>query len=293
MDSTGDPLQPVNPTPSFGAQGICGHMRIVCAPDSRGLPCLREQSFKSPIHLSKPFWDDSTLILNVVNPTAGLLEGDRITQEATVKSGARLVLTMPGASRAHRTRNGWAQVEQEFFIENGAFLEVLPEIFIPQAGSFYKQTTRIDVADGGELLFYETLAPGRTASGESFQYERLDWHTDLVIGGKQTVRERLRLEPTKASTEALRRHFPSAYYGSVLAVSPKFVNNLIFLEILDSMQNERVWIGQSRLSHSAGLSIKILAQTAPEMRLAMTTARDELHRKMGGRPSDLRRVAGR
>jgi len=149
------------------------------------------------------------------------------------------------------------------------------------------------VEDGGELLFYETLAPGRTASGESFQYDRLDWHTDLFIGGKNTLRERLRLEPGSASTEALRRHFPNAYYGSVLAVSPKFEKKLAFLEALDSMQSEGVWIGQSRLSHDAGIALKVITQTAPEMRLAMEKARLALHQIMGETPACLRRVAGR
>ncbi len=275
------------------SQGIQGHLRLVCTLDSRGLPCLREQSFRAPIHLSKPHWEEDTLVLNVVNPTAGLLEDDRITQEATVKTGARLLLTMPGASRAHRVRNGWAQVQQSFTVENGAFLEVLPEIFIPQAGACYKQSTRLEVAEGGELLFFESLAPGRTAAGELFQYRWLDWRTDLFIGPQHAARERLSLEPGTPTIAALTALFPSAYYASVLAVSEKFSVSAHLLSSLNDLQSNEVWIGQSRLAHPSGWSLRILAQTAPALRATIESARAALYSALGRNPPGLRRIAGR
>jgi urease accessory protein len=232
-------------------------------------------------------------VLNVVNPTAGLLEDDRIAQEATVKTGARLLLTMPGASRAHKVRNGWAQMQQSFAVESGAFLEVLPEVFIPQAGACYKQSTRLDVAEGGELLFFESLAPGRTAAGEIFKYLWLDWRTDLFIGTRHAARERLRLEPGTPSIAALTSVFPSAYYASVLAVSEKLSAATPLLESLNDLQSNEVWIGQSRLAHPSGWSLRILAQTAPALRSALDSARRVLHAALGRTPPGLRRVAGR
>ena len=268
-------------------------MRLVCAPDARGVSCLQEQSFRAPIHLSKPHWEEDTLVLNVVNPTAGLLEDDRILQEATVRSGARILLTMPGASRAHRVRNGWASMEQRFVVEAGAFLEVLPEVFIPQAGACYKQSTRLEVDEEGELLFFESLAPGRTASGEVFQYQWLDWRTDLLIGGRLAAKERLWLEPGTATIRALTAHFPSAYYGSVLAVSKKFSAKSDLLKPLNALQSEEVWIGLSPLSDPAGWSFRVLAQTAPALRSAMNSIRRTLYAVLHQNPPGLRRIAGR
>jgi urease accessory protein len=275
------------------SKGIQGHMRLVCAPDSRGQSSLQQQSFRAPIHLSKPHWDEDTLVLNVVNPTAGLLEDDRILQEATVHAGARLLLTMPGASRAHRVRQGWAAMEQRFIVESGAFLEVLPEVFIPQKGACYKQTTRLEVADDGELLFFESLAPGRTASGEVFQYRWLDWRTDLFIGGQHAAKERLWLEPGTATMRALSAHFAAAYYGSVLAVSKNFAIQSQHLNLLNELQSRDVWIGQSRLAHASGWSLRILSQNAPSLRYAMEKIRAALYASMCRNPPGLRRIAGR
>ncbi|RFC42025.1 MAG: urease accessory protein [Verrucomicrobia bacterium] len=232
-------------------------------------------------------------MLNVVNPTAGLLQDDRITQEATVRTAARLLLTMPGASRAHKVRNGWAQLQQSFTVEHGAFLEVLPEVFIPQAGACYKQYTRLEVAEGGELLFFESLAPGRTAAGEVFQYRWLDWRTDLFIGTKHAARERLRLEPGTPSIAALTSVFPSAYYASVLAVSEKLSASTPLLASLNDLQSNEVWIGQSRLAHPSGWSLRILAQTAPALRSTLESSRRALYAALGRNPPGLRRVSGR
>jgi len=268
-------------------------MRLVCAPDSRGVACLREQSFRAPIHLSKPHWEEDTLVLNVVNPTPGFLEDDRVLQEANVKTGARLLLTMPGASRAHKVRSGWAALEQRFNVESGAFLEVLPEVFIPQAGACYKQSTRISVEEDGELLFFESLAPGRTASGEIFQYRWLDWRTDLFIGDQHAARERLWLEPGTPSLEAVRAQFPTAYYASVLVVSKKIPVNLKSLRALNDMQSEDIWVGQSLLRHPHGWSLRILAQNAPALRNTIEAARIAVYETLGRKAPGLRRVAGR
>ena len=49
---------------------------------------------------------------------------------------------------------------------------------------------RIEVHAGGELFFTEMLAPGRTASGETFAYEQLEFSTDLIVGSRLVVREK-------------------------------------------------------------------------------------------------------
>ena len=273
--------------------GIRGHLRLVCAPDSRGISILREQSFRAPIHLSKPHLDQDTLVLNVINPTAGLLEDDRIEQEVTVQSGGRLLLTSPSASRAHRVRNGWAAVSQIFRVKSGGFLEVLPEMFIPQAGAVYRQSTTLETEEGGDLLFFESLAPGRVASGEVFRYTSLDWRTDLIVAEQQCVRERYRIQPGSPSLASLQRLFPTAYYGSLIAVSTKLTSANQCWELLRSYQSPTLWIGQSQLGHPNAWSVKWIAGDAPTMRATQTIIRESLYEVLGRKAPDLRRVAGR
>jgi len=70
--------------------------------------------------LSKPHDDEGTLVVNIVNPTAGLLAGDRVRYDVAVESGARVLLTAPSASRAHRIVEGDARMAQEFHVAAAA-----------------------------------------------------------------------------------------------------------------------------------------------------------------------------
>ena len=198
-----------------------GHLAVECRVDARGRTFLAKQSFRAPVHLSKPYWDGNHLIINMVNPTAGLFAGDSVEMFVRVCPGASVVLTSPSAARVFRARDssGEAHVAQSFVVESGGRLDVFPEILIAHAGARYRQTVRIDVRPGGELFLTEMIAPGRTASGESFLYDRLEFSLDLVAENQLVARERYRLTPDSPSIQAIARRFPNAYYASAFLVS--------------------------------------------------------------------------
>jgi urease accessory protein UreH len=139
-------------------------LHIECRADPAGKTFLSQQSFRAPVHLSKPYWDGNHLVINVVNPTAGLFAGDHIEMTVRVCAGARAVLTSPSAARVFRAKESQpsTQVAQNFVVEGGGRLDVFPELLIPHGGARYAQTTRIEVHAGGQLFFTEMIAPGRT-----------------------------------------------------------------------------------------------------------------------------------
>ena len=57
-----------------------GQLSLRAAARAEGRTALAAQSFRAPYHLSKPYWDvdTRTLLVQVVNPTAGILAGDRL-----------------------------------------------------------------------------------------------------------------------------------------------------------------------------------------------------------------------
>lgn len=132
---------------------LTGHLDLVCAADDQGRTFIRSQSFRAPFHISKPYWDGRALIVQIVNPTAGVLAGDVLSSRVAVESGARVLLTTPSANRIHAMPTGSASMEQKFVVEKDAWLEVMPELFIPQAQCRYRQRTTIEVAADGEIFF--------------------------------------------------------------------------------------------------------------------------------------------
>ena len=80
---------------------LSGNLRLVCGADPQRGTFLAEQSFSAPIHLSKSYWDGETLLVNVVNQTAGIFGGDCISTHIVVEPRARVLLSSPSAARFH------------------------------------------------------------------------------------------------------------------------------------------------------------------------------------------------
>jgi urease accessory protein len=204
------------------SSALRGHLDLVCARDDAGRTALARQSFAAPMHLSKPYWDGHHLVINAVNPTAGLFSGDEVEIAVRVESGASALFTSPSASRVHRARDGEpaAFVRQTFSVARDGWLEVCPEMLIAQAGARYEQHTRLEVEPGGGLLYFDSLAPGRVASGEIFAFEHVRVFTRLLVGGDLLAAETCRLAPADDSLAALRVHHAHSYHATWFAVFP-------------------------------------------------------------------------
>jgi urease accessory protein len=269
--------------------GLRGHLSLVCGLDNRGISTITEQSFRAPMHISKPHLDGGALVLNVLNPTAGLLAGDEITCEVHVKTRARLVLTTPSANRAHRMPTGMAVVKQKFSVDEAAALEIWPEVFIPQRETCYMQSTQVDIRDDGELMFWELLAPGRVASGEVFRYRQLDWSTEIRLNEQLIIRERYRLVPEEASVKSWRAAFPTGYYASGIIISPLLSATAPFWEEIHAMHTASTWVGCSSLAAGGG-TIRVLASDSVALRQVLHEIRQRLYCALGRPVPTLRRV---
>ena len=261
-------------------RGLDGHLRLVAAPDHAGRTHLREQSFAAPFHLSKPFTENGVLVVNVVNPTAGLLRSDVARTEIRVETGAQLLLTTPSAMRVFNTQGGWSTTEQKIQVGSGAWLEILPELFIPHRGARHRQRTRIDVEQGGELCFLETLAPGRVASGEIFAFDELDWRTEVYHAGQRVVRERFVLSSRNQSTRGLRAFSTHPYVATFFLIADRLETNADGWQQIDSLQASGLWVGISRLV-SGGWAVRIVAESSLRLREAVASVRRQVHATCG------------
>jgi urease accessory protein len=241
------------------------------------------------MHLSKPYLDGDTLLVNAVNPTAGLFAGDVVRCRVEIEPGARMLLTSPGAARIHRAVEGVATLSQHFTIRSGGFLEVFPEILIPQSGARYSQETRIELDDHGAILLIESIAPGRVAHGESFQFEKIGWATDVILSGRLLLRERCVLSPETPQLRFLRRKFPDLYQASVIAAG--FVPPEALFRKIDSDLNnvQNVWAGGSGLV-AGGFLVRILSGSSVDLRRCIVRIRELVYSSLDRMPPLLRRM---
>jgi urease accessory protein len=267
---------------------LAGHLQLRCDVRADGVPFISRQDFRAPIHIGKGHLDQGALVLNIANPTAGFFDGDRVDSDVTVGPGAHLVLGTPAASRVYPTRSGkHAANHQIFRVEENATLEWIPEPFIPHAGASYLQSTEIELHPTASLLFFEWLAPGRVARGESFAYRNLRWELDLRLGGSLVARERYDLRPENHSLESLRSVFPVAHYLSVYAAGS--MTRRWPAEELDSLHSDEIRLGHGPLDGGVHV-IRALCRDSLSARKLLGTLRHLLHSGAGITPPGLGRI---
>jgi urease accessory protein len=269
---------------------MTGHLHLVFA-EREGRTFISEQSFRAPMHVSKPYWDGQYLIVNVVNPTAGLFAGDLVDVSQEAAAGSRTIVTSPSASRLYQARTDGhpIRIEQQVHVKKGAWLDLIPELLIPHAGAKYAQQTHISMEPGGELFFIESMAPGRVAAGESFAFESLRWTTRLMLDGRLLALERYRLAPDDGSLHALRLHYPASYHAAGYVVSSRLVVSRELLQRIAALSNAGVMVGASLLAPGA-LSLRILAGDALSIRRAINDLRTLIYQELGYRSPALRKL---
>jgi urease accessory protein len=95
-------------------------------------------------------------------------------------------------------------------------LEYLPDTLIPYGRSRFEQCTTIDLNSGATLFWWETIAPGREAAGEVFDYHALSSSLELRAEGQSVAFERYSIEPAIRNPASPARlggfHYFSTFY---------------------------------------------------------------------------------
>ena len=275
-------------SPSVSGNSLSGHLRLRCEAREDGTPFIAEQSFRAPVHLSKSHMDEDALIVTIVNPTAGFFDGDHLETNVSIEKNARLVLSTPSASRVYRARSGKVAASyQTFSVGENAFLEWIPEPFIPHAGARYLQHTKIQLHPTASLLFFDWISPGRVARDEIFAYDHLRWELDLEVAGKLVARERYGLRPGDHSLEALRVKFPAAHYLAVYATGK--MTTQWPAEALDALNDENTYLGHGPLPDGFFI-IRAICRDSLSARALLEKLRPLLYTAAGEKPPKLGRI---
>jgi len=149
---------------------------------------------------------DGAAMVHLHNVSGGLLGGDRLSLSVEAGPKASVQITTTGATRIYRAREDAVAVQSnDIEVGEGALLEYVPDPLIPFAGARFSQRTGIRLGQGAGLFWWETLAPGRDARGEVFEYDSLEMRTDITVANRLVAAERISLEPKNRSVSSLSR----------------------------------------------------------------------------------------
>ena len=158
---------------------------------------------RMPLRASSPlyFGDNNALLFYIMNPAAGLLQGDQHSILVRVKHDAQAVVLGQGATKVFRSPQGvLSRVLTTLKVEQGARLEYMPEVVIPFAESCLLSRTNLHISSKASALFWEIAAPGRVARQELFEYNLLDQQTNIFLDRKLIFSDRFTLEPPMVPT---------------------------------------------------------------------------------------------
>ena len=117
---------------------------------------------------------DAAAVVSILNPTGGLVGGDRLHLDVNVGAGAHACLTTPSATKVYRTAGEIAVQEARLRVGADAILEWVPDHTIPFAGSAFRQSLAVDLASGARLILVDAFAAGRVAREERWHFRMLE-----------------------------------------------------------------------------------------------------------------------
>ena len=136
---------------------------------------LAGSRFTLPLQVMAPVaLDDAACVVSLLNPTGGVVGGDRLTIDVEVGPGAHACLTTPSATRIYRTAGEPAVQRVRLVLAPDAVAEWVPDHTIPSAGAALRQSLEIEAGAGATLLAIDAFAAGRVARGEAWRFARLD-----------------------------------------------------------------------------------------------------------------------
>jgi urease accessory protein len=179
-------------------------------------------------HQHQPPWkvvrgfplENGECLAHLNNVSGGIFGGDDLKLFVKLHPGAQAQITTTGATRVYRPRPAAAEatLAAAFRLAPNSLLEYLPDALIPYRQARVFQRTSFTLAEGATLFCWDTIAPGRAASGELFQYESLKIVSEITAVGVPILTDRLLIKPEQQSIRSAACFGESNYLVSFVAL---------------------------------------------------------------------------
>jgi urease accessory protein len=181
-----------------GAVGKGGELDLRFARGKDGQSRLVYDRATVPFHLTGGLYHDEALpdvaSAYVQDPTGGIAQGDRYKATIEVEAGARAHVSTGSATKVLRMERNYGASTTRIDVDEGGYLEYLPEETILHEGSRFWQQVEMDLAPGASVLFADVVVPGRLARDELFAFERLHTSVEAQSGEEELFADAVRLD---------------------------------------------------------------------------------------------------
>lgn len=232
-----------------------------------GRTVLTRRRFTHPLQaLEAVRTADGTLCLMMLNPSGGLVGGDRLRTRVEIGSDAAVVLTTASATKAYRTIGDSAAHQTIVSLCDGAVLEYLPDHLIPHPGAAVRQSLLIEMASGSRAIVYDAIAAGRIGRAERWAFRELDSEIVIKRAGRPVYISRSRIIPRAQPLSQPGWMEEFNYLASVVVVADASPVWASALDEIDAMLQgfHQINYGVSEIA-AGGWVVRLMTRTATDL----------------------------
>jgi urease accessory protein len=286
---TGDADEPLDRTGRDGLLDVAFVRR-------GGRTVLARRRFRLPLQTLEPLdLEDDAATLVLLNPTGGIVGGDRLRTEIELGPDSHVCVTTPSATRVYRTTGPAAVSLTTIRVGERGVLEFVPDHVIPSPGARLHQSTTVELGAGAQAIVVDAWATGRAARAEAWQFAELDLALSVRDPAGPVLLERARLGGAGASADGDRTPWtrPDALgfaeghpYVATIALLGAGAGGWDDLAVELQLAFDAVAGGRYGVSPlaRAGVAARVLAPSAPVLEDAVAVAWSLWRRRRLGRP---------
>lgn len=249
-----------------------GALRITLEMDhTKNKTILTQQYSKAPLLTQKALHYDianpSMAYLFLMSSSGGILQGDRYHIAISVKSKAIANITTQGATRIYKMESNYGAQFVDIDVDDGSYLEFLPDQIIPYKKSRYFQQVLIKAGTDSTVVYSEIMTPGRVAMGELFDYDLC--YLRLVAknrAGKTLFLDTSRLDPKEQRFEQTGVLGGSSVFGTLYVITKKDQLQNISDDINVVLENTDLMCGCSFLPEDSGLVVRLAGDSSEDIK---------------------------
>jgi urease accessory protein len=237
---------------------------------------LAQSRFSLPLQTLTPLTlADGASYLMLLNPTGGVLGGDHLITDIVQEADTHVCLTTPSATRIYRTSEKPAILETVIHLGESATLEYFPDHVIPHAGSALRQSLRIEMGRSSRAIFLDSMASGRVAHGERWNFTELDSRTEIYASGRPGYINRTKIIPATNRPDRLGWMEEFDYLSCLGMFAVGFTRwPQVAAAINEELRDLPDVCGAASLVSQGGCVVRFLARSASHLTMANRTLWD-------------------
>lgn len=246
-----------------------GLIKIQLATSKNSKTVIKNLQTKAPFLIQKAMYPDSNLPntahIYLMSSAGGILQGDNLKIDIVAGKNTSTHITTQAATKIYKMENGYASQHIDISLEEGSYLEFIPNQIIPYKSSRFYQEVNLKISKNSLAIYSETISAGRMAYGEKFDFDLYFLRMNVVDENNNLLfSDIMNMQPTKNKT------FESLFGNKTILSTMYIITNSnehekIYHEIDLLIKSSSVLASCSTLPNDSGIVMRMLSNSIDEI----------------------------